>query len=113
MIQITVYRQGRKIHPAIQQLLQSIGINLQNGGGILEIQRFQDHFSEYKIVVYGGLTCEDIIFEGKVASEKRVNLLFDDVTRHFHVITNLTGAMSKQYICEGCSKCCNTGVRSV
>jgi len=61
--------------------------------------------------VYGGLNCEDVIFEGKVASEKRVNLLYDDVTRHYHVIANLTGAMSKKYICAGCSKSCDSGVR--
>ena len=65
-----------------------------------EIQQFQDHFSEYKIVVYGGMSCEDIILEWKVTSDKRVNLLYDDVTRHYHVIANLTGAMSKRYICE-------------
>jgi len=56
------------------------------------------------------LNCEDIIFEGRVISEKRVNLLYDDVTRHYHVIANLTGAMSKRYICEGCSKSCRSGV---
>ena len=66
--------------------------------GVPELQRFQDHFSEYKFVVYGGLNCEDVIFEGKVASEKRINLLYDDVTRHYHVIANLTIAMSKQLI---------------
>ena len=50
----TSYRQGckSKIRQAVQQLLQTTGIDLQNGGGIPEIQRFQDHFSEYKIVVY-------------------------------------------------------------
>ena len=57
-------------------------------------------------MVYCGLNCEDIIFEGQVISENRVNLLFDDVTRHYHVVANLTGAMSKQFICKGCSKSC-------
>jgi len=47
------YMQGWKIRPAVQHLLQSTGINLQNCGGIPEIQQFQDHFSEYKIVVMG------------------------------------------------------------
>ena len=82
---------------------------MQNGG-VHEIQKFQDHFTEYKIVVFGGLQCEDIIFEGQVVSEKRVNLLYDEATRHFHVIANLTGAMSKRFICEGCSKSCRSGV---
>ena len=40
------YRQGYKILPEVQQLLQTTKIDLQNGGGIPEIQRFQDHFSE-------------------------------------------------------------------
>ena len=73
------YHDGRRIRPEVQHLLQTMGINLENGGGVHEIQQFQDNFSEYKIVVYGGLDCEDIIFEGKVISEKRVNLLYDDV----------------------------------
>ena len=104
------YQQGRKIRPEVQHLLQTTGINLDNGGGVPELQQFQDHFAEYKIVVYGGLQSEDVIFEGRVASERRVNLLYDDVTRHYHVIANLTGAMSKTYICAGCSKSCDSGV---
>jgi len=39
------YRQGWKIRPVVQQLLQSTGNNLQNGGGIPKIRQFQDHFS--------------------------------------------------------------------
>ena len=54
--------------------------------------RFQEHFKEYRIVVFGGLNCEDIMFDGQVESEKIINLVYDDVNRHFHVINNLTGA---------------------
>jgi len=60
------YRRGYKILQKVQHLLQTTGISLQHGGGIQELQKFQDHFSEYRIVVYGGLDCRDIIFEGKV-----------------------------------------------
>jgi len=59
------YRKGRKtILPVVQSLLETTGIDLQNGGGIPEIRRFQDHYTEYKIVVYSGLNCDDKIFEG-------------------------------------------------
>ena len=75
--------------------MQTTGINVQHGGGIPELQRFQDHFSEYRIVVYGGLDCGDIIFDGQGTSEKRINLLYGDVNHHYHVIANLTGAMVK------------------
>ena len=91
------YRLGNKLRQKVQDLLHTIGISPQHGGGIPELQRFQDHISEYRIVVYGGLDCREIIFDGQVTSEKRINLLYDDVNRHYHVIANLTGAMVKRY----------------
>jgi len=56
----------------------------------------QEHFPDYKIVVYQGLSCEELMFEGPVESAKRNNLLYVDVERHYHAITNLTGAMAKK-----------------
>jgi len=99
------YRDGRKRGPVVQSLLGTTGIDLQDGGRDPEIRRFQDHFTEYKIVVYSGLNCEDILV-GEVTSEMRVNLLVDEVNRHYHVITILAGAMSKRYICEACNQSC-------
>jgi hypothetical protein len=93
----------------VQNLLQSTGINLQHGGGIPELQKFQEYFNEYRIVVYGGLNCEDNIFDGGVESERRLNLLYDDVSRHYYVITSLTSAMAKRYVCRGCGKGCEIG----
>jgi len=49
------YCKGWKIRPAVQRLLETTGIVLQKGGGIPEIQRFQDHYTEYKMLVYRGL----------------------------------------------------------
>ena len=72
--------------------------------------RFQENFRQYKIVVYCGLSCEDIMFEGQVDSPKRLNILYDEVERHYHVIVNLTGAMAKKYVCKGCSKACKRDV---
>ena len=48
------------------------------------------------------------MFDGQVQTEKRINLLYDDVARHYHVIVNITGAMAKPYGCEACNKgCCS------
>ena len=105
------YRKGRKtILPVVQSLLETTGIDLQKGGVVPEIRRFQDHYTEYKIFVYRSLNCDDIIFEGQVTSEKRVNLLYDEDNLHYHVITILTGAMSKRYICEACNQSSRSGV---
>ena len=38
------YRRGYKVHQKVQDLLQTTGISLQHGGGIPELQKFQDHF---------------------------------------------------------------------
>ena len=93
-------RRGRKIRPAVQNLLETTGINLDRGGGIRELERFQDQFKEYRIGVFAGLNCDEIYFDGQVNSEKRLNLLYDDVDHH-HVITNLTGAMARRYVLQG------------
>ena len=74
-----------------------------------ELMRFQEHFKEYRIVVFGGLNCGDIMFDGQVVSEKRFNLMYDAVNRHFYVINSLTGAMAREYVCRGCNKGCKRG----
>ena len=44
----------------VDSLLETTGIDLSRGGGVTELTRFQEHFKEYRIVVFGGLNCEDI-----------------------------------------------------
>ena len=98
------YQQGRMIRPAVQELLAKTGLDLSEGGAIPELLKFQELFREYRITVYQVLACEDIIFEGQVDSPKRINLLYDDVEQHYHVIVNITGAMAKKYVCNACKK---------
>ena len=57
------YRKGKKIHPVVACLLEATVIDLTNGGGIPELIRFQKNFGYYKIVVYEGLHCDNIIFQ--------------------------------------------------
>ena len=98
------YRKVWKISPVVRFLLEKKGIDLSSGGGIPELARFQEQFREYKIVVYQGLSCDNIIFEGRVESAKRLNLLYNDVEKHYHVITNLRSAMARRYVCKACNK---------
>ena len=44
------------------------------------------------------------MFEVQVHSSKHLNLLYDDVERHYHVIINFTVAMAKNYVCSACHK---------
>jgi len=62
------YRHGNKIRPVVDRLIETIGIDLSRGGGVPELMRFQEHLKEYRIVVFGGLNCEDIYFDGGVES---------------------------------------------
>jgi hypothetical protein len=100
------YRKGSWTLPMIQHLLDTTGIDQTNVAGIPELEKFQEHFRQYKVVVYGGLNCENVMFEGQVELFKRVNLLYDDAIRHYHVVTDLTGTVAKQYICNACNKGC-------
>jgi len=107
------YREGRKIRPVVQTLLKETGIDLTRGSGIPELNRFQEHFRAYKIVVYRNLGCDDIMYEGQVETSKHLDLLYDDDERHYHVIPNLTGAMAKMYIYNACHKSSKRGITHV
>jgi len=50
------------------------------------------------------------IFRWAGRFEKRINLVYDDVNRYYHVINNLTGAMAKGYVCRGSNKGCERRV---
>jgi len=65
------------IRPVVDHLIATTGIDLANGEGIPELITFQEHFKDYRIVVFGGLNCDDTVFDGQVESEKRINLLYD------------------------------------
>jgi hypothetical protein len=85
----------RKIRPVVQPLLETTGLDLSNCGRIPELERFQDHFrDQYNTVVYGGLNCDSIYFEGLVDEPKRLSILLDETNRHYHVVNSLTGAMA-------------------
>jgi len=107
------YRQGRMIRQVVKTLLETTGFDLSNGAGILELVRFQEHFRQYKRVVYRCMSCEDIMFEGRVDSPKRLNILYDVVERHYHVIAKLRKAMAKKNVFKGCSKACKRDVEYV
>jgi hypothetical protein len=48
------YRQGRKIRPVVQTLLQTMGISFKNGGGVSEFEKI------FKIILQiTGLLCTE------------------------------------------------------
>jgi len=94
-------RKGRMIRHVLQTLLETTDIDLFNEAGNPEIVRFENHFGEYKIFVYHGLRCDNIMFEGQVHSAKRLNILYYYVERYYHVIINFTGAMARKFVSKG------------
>ena len=96
--------QCSKIRPVVKKLLAETGISLSEGGGIPQLIILQEHFRQYSVTVYRGLACEDIIFEGQVDSPKKINLLYDDVEQHYHVIVNISCAMAKMNACNPCKQ---------
>jgi hypothetical protein len=57
------YRRTFNICPVVDNLLAKTGIDLTNGAGIPVLIKFQEHFKEYRIVVFGGLNCKDLDFD--------------------------------------------------
>ena len=53
------------------------------------------------------------MFEVQIDSPKRINVLYDDVDEHYHVMVNITGAMAKNYVCKACNKGCRRDVTRV
>ena len=45
-----------------------------------------------------------MLFEGQVASTKSLNILYDDVERHYHVIAKFTAATARRYVCKWFNK---------
>jgi len=86
----------------VEYLLKASGVDLSNGGGFEELRQFEDHLSDYKIIVYGGLNPGRVMFSGYSRSAKKLHLLYDRNNEHYNVITSLKGAMAKKYICSGC-----------
>ena len=75
---------------------------MTNGGGLNELEQFQNYLSDYKIIVYHGLSPDRVIFSGNSISNQKLYLLYDVDTGHYNVITNLKAAMAKKYICNVC-----------
>jgi len=53
------------------------------------------------------------MLEEQVDSPKHINLLYENVERHYHVTVNLTGAKARRYVCKACNKGCTRDVTHV
>ena len=90
------------MNKSFEDPLKASGVDLSNGGGLEELQQFQDYFSDYKIVVFDGLSPDMLIFSGNSLSAKKLYLLYNSDNGHYNVITNIKAAMAKRYICNAC-----------
>ena len=96
------YSNGYGLKNPVEDLLKASGVDLSNGGGLNELEQFQDFLSDYKIVVFDGLSPDRVIFSGNSHSAKILYLLYDSNNGHYNVITNIKAAMTKKYIRNEC-----------
>lgn len=84
-----------------KELCTAAGVIIPNeGAGIPELEKFQKHLKDNKIVVYRyGSKGRDVIFEGSGDGVK-LNLLYH--ANHYNIITSLTAAFACSYFCEQC-----------
>ena len=57
-------------------------MNLSNGGGFVELRQFQDHPSDYKIIVFDGLNHDRVMYSGSSRSAEKLHLLYDRDNEH-------------------------------
>jgi hypothetical protein len=55
----------------------------------VEAQQFQEYLSDYKIIVYSGLSPD-----GNSDSANKLYLLYDQDSGHYNVITNIKASMA-------------------
>jgi hypothetical protein len=96
------YRDSNCLQKPVEELLKASGVDLCNGGGLEELEQFQEYLSDYKIVVFEGLYPDRIMFSGNSVSDKKLYLLYDSDSGHYNVITNIKAAMAKRCICNAC-----------
>ena len=96
------YRNGRDLKQPAEDLLKASGVDLTNGGGFEELRQFQEHFSDYKILVFDALNPYRVMFSGNYLTPKKLYLLYDRKFGHYNVITKLKGATAQKYVCNGC-----------
>ena len=96
------YRHGKCLKQPADYLMKASGVDLSNGGGFHENQQFQEHLSDYRIIMYHGLNTGRVMFSGNSLSAKKLLLLYDRDLHHCSAITNLKGVMANRYICNGC-----------
>lgn len=85
-----------------RSLCTDANVNLENGGGIDEIIKFQQYLGgEYRIVVYASRDGKVIFFKSCHSTYKyTINLLFDEA--HFSFVLSPTAAFSTAYFCGYC-----------
>jgi len=64
-------------------------VDLRNVGGLKELEKLQNYTSGYKIIVYGYLSHDGVIFEGNSVLNKKLYLLYDADSEHYNANTNL------------------------
>ena len=90
-------RKENKLDHPVEDTLKVSRVDLSNGGGIEEHQQPQDYLSDYKSIIYDGLSPDRLICNGHNVSSKNLYLLYDAVTGLCNVITNIKVAMAKIY----------------
>jgi hypothetical protein len=69
------YRDRYQLGKPVEELLKASGVYLSNGGGLEELQQFQECLSDYRIV-YDGMSHDTLIFSGNSLSDKKLYFLY-------------------------------------
>ena len=67
-----LYRHGKCMKNPVEDLLKASGVDLSNGEGFEELEKFQEYLSDHKIVAFYCLNPDRIMFSGNSDSCKKI-----------------------------------------
>ncbi|XP_035690339.1 uncharacterized protein LOC118425540 [Branchiostoma floridae] len=94
-------RQGCKLQTVLAQELYQAAEVPQGPCGLPEIQKFQEHLTDYQIIVVSAKELNEVVFKGPHHEQKLILYLIDE---HYHVITSMPSFMERTYFCWSCNK---------
>ncbi|XP_035677014.1 uncharacterized protein LOC118416064 [Branchiostoma floridae] len=107
-------RKGRKIQEVLaRKLYTDAGVNL-GPCGLDEIRMFQNHLTDYQIIVVSRNQLNQIIFQGPSVQDEGKKLMLyhikesDEPLAHYDVITSMKAFLGSAYYCSKCHKGYNT-----
>lgn len=106
----TLRQTGQRFSKKVAKLIGEVGLDFSHGAGTVILQKLDEIVSRsnYKLIVYEGLTDETKIYgtpyEEGDEDTKKIFLYYDRQTKHYSTILSVKAFFNKSHWCDHCEK---------